>query len=231
MIHFHFMRRQRSIMAGQAGPQTRKKARKARDGQGTGPSPAPGMVDFQVWGCWKEREAGKVLPHVCRMLQLCPDDLKTVEEAFFWNAAQFRNVPMVHAFGLVVRLFAEDLSCWRRLRNLCKNCRVMAYVLALYVAMKQMTGDPKPSDVLETLGRFGMEVSIEQVNMLEVSFLTELRWRTHLTGNPDPASPDAQLVVKSECKYNMLLQQLPSLVDDSGNVQWTSVQALSRQLA
>ena len=137
-------------------------------------APAGAVANMEEWGCLKEMELGKVRKHVCLMLRLELADLKLIEDSFFWNASQFRNVPMVHAFGLVVRWFAEDEAAWHRLRSSEKNCRVMVYVLVLYVTMKQImvhTGDPTPNDVLHTLGKFGMEMSTVQVNTMEMEFL------------------------------------------------------------
>ena len=197
--------------------------------------PLGAVVKMEEWGCLKEMEAGKVRKHVCLLLRLELADLKLIEDSFFWSALQFRNVPMVHAFGLVVRWFAKDEACWHRLRSSTKNCRVMVYVLVLYVAMKQImvhTGEPTPNDVLHTLGKFGLQMSTVQVNKMEMAFLEQIRWRTHLVGNPHTGSPDAQLdLVKSECNYDILLKALEGLVDDHGDVQWANVSALSRRLA
>jgi len=224
-------------------------------------SEAPDKYNMDTWSVSKNAGAGKVLIYVAKMLRLSMDDLKVIEDGMFCTIETSGNTTMVYAFGLVVRWLScvptnamriacmannaksedytgvsaqEKVGClWDKLWELDRPAVVWLFIVALYVAIKQIdcaNGEPVPLDVRQTLRKFGQEVSVTDVNKVELRFLMQIGWRTHLKSNPHHASADAQTVVQVDCEYDHLVEALPQLFDMYERVQWVCLCALVHRL-
>ena len=187
-------------------------------------------------------EADKLIGVMCMVLQL---DRRKIDEAnnyLFWDDKMFRNIPMMHALGLVFRFMSnhpkpqtshELESKWRKLWDVKVQLRATMFIIALYVAIKQIEvfkGDPHPRDVCKALLVFNVKVSVQKVNTMEMDFLQKLEWRTHFNSRPRPLSMEAGLSNKVMCEYDLILAHLSNIAKLRGGFNWPALYAMSRQL-
>lgn len=199
-------------------------------------------VAHEAWSTNKEMEASKQMGVLCMVLQLDRRLIDAASDHLFWDKKQFRNIPMVHALGLVIRWMSKSTDPqtsiefeykWRKLWSMKVQLRATMFVMALYVAIKQIEvfkGDPQPMDVCKALSEFNVKTNVEMVNKMEIQFLNKLEWRTHLDSRPRPFSSEAQLSGKVQCKYDMIVSNLLTISESSSKLFWHPLYAMYQHL-